>query len=232
MKRSLPIFSLLLALLFCGCEQKTVDITSSSAADDEVIVAVAMGIDEAIARGDLSTVKSLLESKPSLVNQGRRLDMPPLLSAILRQKVEIAQLLIIKGADVNAADPSSRTAMHLAVERNLPVLIPKLAECGAKLNELDSVGWTPLHWAAAKDRVDAAGALIDSGADVHAISNLGGSALHEAASSGSVDMIQLLLDAGVDPNVIATDGGSALDVAKKYNNEAAIQLLAPVTKTS
>lgn len=230
MNRSSSISSLLLALVLSGCEQESANHTTSLADDDVVVIAEAITIDRAIARGDLSTIKALLESDPSVVNQGRRPDMPPLLNAILRQKVEIAQLLISNGADVNVTDPSSRTSVHLAVERNLPELIPLLAKNGAKLNTLDNVGWAPLHWAAAKDRMEVTSLLIDVGADVHATSQLGGSVLHEAASSGSAEMIQLLIDAGVDPNVIANDGGRAFDVALKYENTDAIQLLEPITQ--
>jgi ankyrin repeat protein len=228
-KSHLFSFSLLLALIVSGCERKSDDLASIE--EDAVRVVIdKITIDKAVARGDFSAVQALIESNPDLVNRGSRPDMPPLLSAILRKKVEIAKLLILKGADVCVTDSSSRTATHLAVDRNLPQLIPLLAEKGAGLNELDSVGWTPLHWAAAKDRIDAAKALIEAGADVHVISELGGSVLHEAASSGSADMIQLLIDAEVDPNVIAKDGGRALDVALKYENEAAVQLLEPITR--
>jgi len=225
-----PSFCLLFALVFSGCEQKVdLDRSSSDPINEDTTIEV-VSIDAAIAKGDLLMVEALIHSNPNIVNIGGRPEMPPLLSAILRKKIDIARLLIEKGAKVNVTDSSLRTAVHLAVDRNLPELIPLLKEHGAKLNELDSVGWTPLHWAAAKDRVEVARALIDAGADLRVISKLGGSALHEAASSGSAKMIELLLEVGVDPNVIASDGGTALDVAREYDNAAAIELLEPITK--
>lgn len=230
MKKLLHSFCAFALILFVGCEKATVD--QSIVADEELQVdeVIEMTINEAITRGNLEVVKELLSEHPVLANDGARPGMSPLLSAILRKKEDIARVLIAAGADVGAIDSSSRTAVHLAVERNLPLLIPLLAEKGAALNELDSVGWTPLHWAGAKDRIEAAKALIDSGADVHATSKLGGTALHEAASSGSKEMLQMLIDQGVDPNVVASEGKYALDIAIEFKNQNAIDLLTPLTR--
>lgn len=118
--------------------------------------------------------------------------------------------------------------MHLAVERNLPALIPALAEAGAELSEVDSVGWTPLHWAAAKDQLEMAKALVKAGADVHARTTRGGTILHEAASTGGADMVEFCLRLGVDTTAVASDGGTALEVAKAFENEAALAWLRPL----
>jgi len=119
---------------------------------------------------------------------------------------------------------NQRTA-SIAVERNLPELIPPLAAAGAPLSELDRVGWSPLHWAAAKDNLVMAKALVESGADLTKRSKLGGTVLHEAASTGGAEMVRLFLDLGVDPTATAQDGGTALDVAREFENTEAIRIL-------
>jgi len=182
-------------------------------------------IDEAIAQGDLQDVRLQLEFYPERANQGTHPKLRPLHQAILRQKTEIAKVLIEAGADVNAADPSKRTPLHLAVDRNLPEIASKLLEAGAKPNEWDKAGWTPLHNAAAKNRLEVAKVLVSGGADVDALSERGGTPLHEAAASADAELIRFLLDQGVDPAVEAHNGDKAYDVALEAGNEAAIELL-------
>jgi ankyrin repeat protein len=64
--------------------------------------------------------------------------------------LEAAQYLLKLGADVNAVDANSETAMHGAALKNLPKVIQFLADHGAKVevwNQKDSFGSTPLMFA-------------------------------------------------------------------------------------
>src|SRR6476469_1806890 len=61
--------------------------------------------------------------------------------------LEAAQLLLGRGADVNAVDANGETAMHGAAYKNLPKVVEFLAEHGAKAdiwNRTNKYGWTPL----------------------------------------------------------------------------------------
>jgi uncharacterized protein len=61
--------------------------------------------------------------------------------------LETAQLLLNRGADVNAVDANDETAMHGAAYKNLPKLVQFLADHGAKIdiwNRTNKYGWTPL----------------------------------------------------------------------------------------
>lgn len=186
-------------------------------------------IDESIARGDLDDVKLHLATDPARVKRGPEAAMSPLHQAILRNRTEIALLLMERGADVNEPDRSQRTPLHLAVERASVPLVEALLARKAKPNERDRMGWTPLHHAAAKDRVAIAKALLKGGANPSTLSERGGTALHEAAASGGAEMIQMFLDAKVDPKVVSKLGVTALDIAKEFKNEVAIKMLEPLT---
>jgi type 1 glutamine amidotransferase len=183
-------------------------------------------IDEAIARGDLDDVRLHLKLRPESAQRGKDAGLTPLHQAILRNRTEIAMLLLDAGANVDARDRSARTPLHLAVERGNLALVQALLARRARPNERDRNGWTPLHLAAAKDRVPLVRALLAGGADLRTLSERGGTPLHEAAPSGSTDLIQVLLQAGVDPAVVSKNGVTALDLAREFKNEAAIAILA------
>jgi len=184
-------------------------------------------IDEAIAKGDLNDVRLHLGANPQSANKGARDNSrPPLEQAVLRNKTEIAILLLQAGANPNSVDASQRVPLHLAVERNNPAVAAALLKAGAKANQRDKDGWTPLHHAAAKNQLETAKTLLAGGADPMVLSNLGGTPLHEAAASGGTEIIRLLLEHKVDPALKSKEGVTALDIAKKYHNQPAIDVLA------
>jgi hypothetical protein len=183
-------------------------------------------IDEAIARNDLADVRRHLAVRPESANQGGKPgSRPPLEQAILRNRAEIAIVLLEAGANPNSVNASKRTPLHLAVDRNNPQAAAALLKAGAKPNERDRDGWTPLHHAAAKNQLETARAILAGGADPMTLSDLGGTPLHEAAASGGEELIRLLLDHRVDPKVKSKQGVTALDLAREYQNEAAIRIL-------
>ena len=61
---------------------------------------------------------------------------------------EILNLLIARGADVNAIHPRGHTPLHLATEAGDPLTVEILLKNGADPNLIDIFGRTPLHWAA------------------------------------------------------------------------------------
>ena len=187
-------------------------------------------IDESIARGDLADVHRHIVASPESVNTGKNPTLSPLQQAILRNKTEIAVVLLEAKADPNQVDASKRTLVHLAVERGNAALIPVLLEYKSDPDQLDKDGWTPLHHAAAKNKVEVAKALLEGGANPKIRSERGGTPLHEGAASGSKEMILLLLKFKIDPNVVSKTGVTALDVARQSKNAEAIEILSAQKK--
>ena len=60
---------------------------------------------------------------------------------------EIAELLIVEGADVNVKDKNSATPLHLAAEYDHKEIAELLIANGADVNAKRSDGSTPLDWA-------------------------------------------------------------------------------------
>jgi ankyrin repeat protein len=145
----------------------------------------------AIWKADLSTVESMLEEEPRLVNAENKDGATPLHDAAWTGNKEIAELLIAKGADVNAKDKSGDTPLLYAMSggkwqrqmqrdnklnKDLAMLLIKN---GANINVVQNlvfVGrtgrtkykWSALHGAIDNGWSDVATALIEKGADVNA----------------------------------------------------------------
>lgn len=183
-------------------------------------------IDDAIAKGDVADVKRHLSQNPECLHKGGKpTSRPPLEQAILRNKTDIALILLDAGADPNRTNATQRTPLHLAIDRNNPQLVAALLNAKADPNPRDKAGWTPLHHAAAKNQLESSRALLAGGANPMILSELGGTPLHEAAASAGAELIQLLLDHKVDASIKSKESVTALDLARKYENRAAIEVL-------
>jgi ankyrin repeat protein len=68
----------------------------------------------------------------------------PLHLAVLRQREDVARLLIAYGADVNAKDLFGETPLHNAAENDSLNLVTLLISHGADVNAKDGDGATPL----------------------------------------------------------------------------------------
>ena len=76
---------------------------------------------------------------------------------------EIAELLIAKGADVNAKDKNSATPLHLAAEYDHKEIAELLIANGADVNAKRSDGSTPLDWAIGRKHSETADLLRKHG---------------------------------------------------------------------
>ena len=72
----------------------------------------------------------------------------PLHFAVQRNDLDKINLLISKGADINAKNKYGMTALHYAVLWNRKEIFDILSSKGADINAKDKNGMTPLHHAA------------------------------------------------------------------------------------
>jgi ankyrin repeat protein len=197
---------------------------------------------EAIKAGDPVRVASLIESDPSLMRSNEN-NITPLLLAVYYGKLDIARLLVDRGAPVSfgeavalgdservktmlASDPSllhSRTAdgfpsAGLAIFFRHPELARWLIEQGADVNAAaeNAARVAPVHAAAAVCDHDTMRLLLERGADANARQQMDYTPLHGAASRGDIEMAKLLLEHGAQRDAKGTDGMTPADVARKY----------------
>lgn len=76
--------------------------------------------------------------------------LSPLMNAVTKGDVNLARLLLEKGADVDELLPRGQRPIHIAVERENNALVAILADGGARLDLQDDKGRTALHYAAVK----------------------------------------------------------------------------------
>lgn len=91
-------------------------------------------------------------------------DMPPLSHAIKRGS-EMARLLVIFGADVNAPSASGRSPLMAACSHGYRGLVDELIQNGANLGAVDSEGKTALIVAAQSGHSGVVDLLLNAGAD-------------------------------------------------------------------
>lgn len=150
-----------------------------------------------------------------LFNKGRkseRLDYrntvgeTPLHAAIVNACFDIAELLIAKGADVNAKDEYGETPLYIAAHSDKDIAELLIAK-GADVNARTKRGDTPLFSTALFVHKDKAIAelLIAKGADVNAENKDGETPLYIAAREGHKEVANLLIAKGADVNAKTED---------------------------
>jgi ankyrin repeat protein len=196
---------------------------------------------DAIAAGDVDTLRALLERDPELARaRSARPHRATLLHYIgangvevERQRtppsaVEIAQLLLERGSDPNALCLTYRggpeqTALGLLTSSDPPLraglmlpLVQTLARAGARLS-----GAYALLLALAETR----GAAAASPPAFDPAARAAQQALAEAARLGELDLARALLDRGVAVNAAPERGTTALHVAAFHGRSELVELL-------
>jgi cyclase len=103
---------------------------------------------DAVKAGDLAKVKMLVESNPQIVNAKSPGGITILFAAVGYRRLEIAEYLISKGAEVNVRNDFNNTPLHLACGNGLPFeFVRRLVEKGADVNAVAKYSGRPLDLA-------------------------------------------------------------------------------------
>jgi ankyrin repeat protein len=106
---------------------------------------------------------------------------------------EIAEYMIIKGADRNARDMEGRTPIMDAATRERTDVLKLLIELGAVVDRPDNHGQTPLHVAAVSKRSMSVNILLRAKANVLSYDNTGCCVLHDICNRGLTSILEMML---------------------------------------
>jgi len=207
-------FLIALAILLCVINHKQIAVRwtavmQRAAINDERTV-------KAFRTDDPSVFQQLLTDDPSLVqyrfenDHGRTL----LHLAAWNGKPHIAELLLVRGADIHAVDREECTAFQFAIMRNHLDVVRVLLANGEAVNTKFAglLGGTLLHGAVASQHHEIAAYLLAHGADINREDDCGQTPLHLAARCGDAGMTAQLLARGAA--VDALDDGDETPLIK------------------
>ena len=166
------------------------------------------------------------------------------------RRVEIVEMLLGAGADVNVANRFGTTPLHEATSYGRLEIVALLIAAGADIEAKDEHGRTPLQKGISGFQPEAAMLLLRKGAkpdlyltgvpfrpewvaefldkypEVVNISGPDGNRpLHYAAMKGQADIVLLLLKRGAEVGARNKAGETALDLARANSQEAVVELL-------
>jgi Ankyrin repeats (3 copies)/Ankyrin repeats (many copies) len=105
---------------------------------------------EAVNKGDIKTVKRLLEKGASIEVRDKSLGGTPLIWAAFMGRESVVKLLLKKGADYNARNKKGWTALSLSCAKGHVNIAKQLLARGADIDARSKDGWTPLSIAFSK----------------------------------------------------------------------------------
>ena len=148
-----------------------------------------------------------------------------LIQAAWADDVRQAEVLIARGADVNAKDDTVQSAYLISTSEGSLELLELMLKHGGDVDAKDSYNGTGLIRAADRGLADVAARLVQAGVEVDHVNNLGWTALHEAIILGDgsrryVDTVRVLVAAGADVTLRSgRDQVSPLDHARSRGHD-------------
>lgn len=205
----------------------------------------------AVDKGNLGAVASLLGNGADINGRLKESGMTPLMLAIKNGFGNLLQYLVIRGADLNVADNTSKTALHTAAIKQDYASINFLLDNGARMNTLDKDAKKPLDYLPEDKRASIIisrlstaaefdQALLDftasnsyvgvslalaKGAHVDTCDKNGDTPLLIAARAHNQKIVTLLLSHGANPLKVDKNGMLAMDYAVKQKDLALAQLI-------
>lgn len=148
-----------------------------------------------------------------------------LIQAVRESNLEIVQLHMRSGKDLESKDYMGRTALHLAAEQgNIPI-VQALLDAGAQIEARSNDDCTPLHSATYHGRLEAITALIAGGANIDTLAYGKVTPLHTAARRGQTEILKTLLTSGADLEVIQGSEKTPLLIASEHGHVETVKAL-------
>uniref|UniRef100_A0A6Q2WY26 Ankyrin 3a n=1 Tax=Esox lucius TaxID=8010 RepID=A0A6Q2WY26_ESOLU len=153
-----------------------------------------------------------VESK-MMVNRTTESGFTPLHIAAHYGNINVATLLLNRGAAVDFMARNDITPLHVASKRGNSNMVKLLLDRGSKIDAKTKDGLTPLHCGARSGHEQVVEMLLDRGAPILSKTKNGLSPLHMATQGDHINCVQLLLQNDVPVDDVTNDYLTALHVA-------------------
>ena len=169
-------------------------------------------------------IAEILIRKGANIRELNKLKQTPL---HLSKALEISQLLINAGADINLKDSEGNIPLYHAVKNEKFEIVKLLVLKGSRINESNIGGVTPLHVSLRPNEKRMTKFLLSNGANANAKDYYGQTPLHYAVEHSSIIgsdyYVKLLVENGADVNAMDNNSNTPLDRAiNTYNKDAAL----------
>ena len=209
----------------------------------------------ALARdGNFEKISVLLKVNPRLALSAPRFGKTPLHEATANGHMEVAELLVASGADVNeglrsaiengriefaefflaknakvddapSRNPLVLAPLHLAATLGKKELVTLLIAHQANVDKHDHHGCSPLYYAVAEGHTEIVQCLLSHNASVKEARGGGWTALQIAAAHGYTEVVALLLASKADVNERGHNAWTPLQSAVEWGQKEAVELL-------
>lgn len=137
----------------------------------------------------------------------------------------VVQILLDRGADVNAVGGEYETALHAASAHGHVTVVQMLLDWGADINAYDGVFGDPLEVACLRSKKEVVQMLLSRDAQLEDEGGQYGNALEATSRTGNEEMVQLLLDNGADVNAYSGGYCNALSNAAIRGHQRIVEIL-------
>ena len=148
---------------------------------------------------------------------------------------EVVQLLLEKGANIEAAQSAGATSLYAAAGAGHLEVVKMLLDKGANIEAAQSAGAraagvTSLYVAAWAGHLEVVKLLLEKGANIEAAQNAGARAagatsLYVAAECGHLEVVELLLEKGANIEAAISAGATSLYVAAQCGQLEVVKML-------
>ncbi|TLS29934.1 hypothetical protein PpBr36_03524 [Pyricularia pennisetigena] len=183
------------------------------------------GVDPNLSRGG-GVVMTSASGRPSTTS----VVVTPLHRAFSVGCLEVAMLLVLAGADLEATNAAGETAVVRAVRCEFPDdFVALCCELGAAVDAPDRAGRSALHYAAGLVHPDVSCAtvltLAAHGAHLDARDADGRAPLHAAVAAGRAEVVRQLVARGADVEAALPGGATPLHLAVLRRNAQVVRVL-------
>jgi ankyrin repeat protein len=138
---------------------------------------------------------------------------------------DVAAQLILGGADIAILNNRMQNLLHIAVEKDKPVMVDALLKKGVRQEQRDYNGETPLQLAARLNRVACVKAFVDNKGETYYKDGESNIPLHVAARDGFTEVVELLIKGGAEIQNRNKHGETPLHLAAKNGHLETVKAL-------